>query len=103
MKLRSLLASLLHEGVLGRILTDLLKDNMSRFAGSLDEWENALGGLAFSLADLPDCQIPLEMLHAAVTYTKTGDEKQLLRLPLEQRQLLQEVLPPQGPGDRVFG
>ena len=102
-KLRSLLASLLHEGVLGRILTDLLKDNMSRFAGSLDEWENALGGLASSLSDLPDCQIPLGMLHAAVTYTKTGDEKQLLRLPLEQRQLLQEVLPPQGPGDRVFG
>ena len=100
-KLRSLLASLLHEGVLGGILTDLLINNVSRFAGSLDEWENALGGLASSLADLPDCQIPLGMLHAAVTYTKTGDEKQLLRLPLEQRQLLQEVLPPLGPRDRV--
>ena len=97
-KLRSLLASLPHEGILGRILTDLLKDNLARFEGSMDEWENALGGLACSLADLPDCQIPLRMLHAAVSYTKTGDEKQLLKLPLEQRQLLQEVLPPQGPG-----
>ena len=100
-ELRSLLASLLYEGILGRMLTDLLKDNMARFAGSLDDWENALGGLASLLADLPDCQIPLGMLQAAVSYTKTGDEKQLLKLPLEQRQLLQEVLPPKGPG-RVF-
>ena len=101
LKLRSLLASLLLGGVLGRILTGLLTEKVWRFAGSLDEWENALGGLASSLADLPDCQIPLGMLHAAVTYTKTGDEKQLLRLPLEQRQLLQDVLPPPGPSDRV--
>lgn len=91
--LRSQLASLLDEGVLGGILTDLLIENVGRFAGSLDEWEDALVGLASSLADLSDCQIPLGMLHAAVTYTKTGDEKKLLSLPLEQRQLLQEVLP----------
>ena len=96
-KLRSLLASLLHKGVLGGILTDLLIANMPRFAGSLVEWENALARLASSLEDLPDCQIPLGMLHAAVTYTKTGDEKQLLKLPLEQRQLLKEVLPPLEP------
>ena len=94
LKLRSLLTSLLGEGVLGGILTDLLIENVGRFTGSLDEWENALGRLASSLADLADCQIPLGMLHAAVTYTKTGDEKKLLSLPLEQRQLLQEVLSP---------
>ena len=102
-KLRSLMASMLHEGVLGRILTLLLIDSVSRFEGSLDEWESALGGVASSLADLPDCQIPLGMLHTAVTYTKTGDKKQLLRLPLEQRQLLQDVLPPLGSSDRVLG
>ena len=94
LKLRSLLASLLDDGVLGRILTDVLKDNVRRFAGSLDEWESALGELASSLADLADCEIPLGMLRAAVTYSKTGDEKKLLTLPLEQRRLLQEVLPP---------
>ena len=94
LKLRGLLASLLDEGVLGGILTDLVKENVWRFAGSLEDWENALGGLASSLAGLADCQIPLGMLHAAVTYSKTGDEKKLLILPLEQRQLLQEVLSP---------
>ena len=101
LKLRSLLSNLLHGGVLGKILTGLLVKKVWRFAGSLGEWENALGGLASSLADRADCQIPLEMLRAAVTYTKTGDERQLLRLPLEQRQLLQEVLPPRGSSDRV--
>ena len=93
-KLRSLFANPLHEGVLGGVLTDLLIDNISYFKGSLDDWDNAFEALASSLADLPDCQIPIEMFHVAVTYTKTGDEKQLLRLPLERRQLLQEVLPP---------
>ena len=58
LKLRNLLESLLDEGVLGRILTDLLMENVGRFAGSLDEWEKALRGLASSLADLADCQIP---------------------------------------------
>ena len=95
-KLRSLLGGLLDEGVLGGILTDVLIENVERFAGSLEEWESALDGLASSLADLTDCEIPLGMLHAAVRYNKTGDEKQLLRLPLEQRQLLEEVLPAVG-------
>ena len=96
LKLRILFASLLDQGVLGRILTDLLMENVERFAGSLDEWKQAFEKLASSLADLADCQIPLRMLRAAVTYTKTGDEKKLLSLPLEQRQLLQEVLPRAG-------
>ncbi len=102
LKLRSLLAGLLDEGVLGKILTGLLMENMWRFAGSLDEWDYALAELASSLADRADCQIPLKMLHAAVTYTKTGAEKQLLRLPLEQRQLLQELLSPPESSDRVY-
>ncbi len=103
LKLRGLFASLLHEGVLGRILTELLLQDISRIAGSLEEWESALRRLASSLADLPDCKIPLGMLHAAVTFTKTGDERQLLRLPLEQRQLLEEVLPPMGSRNHAYG
>ena len=93
--LRDLLTARLDEGVGGRILTDFLKENVNDgFAGSLAEWETALESLASSLADLPDCHIPLEMLQVAVRYTKTSDKRHLLRLPLEQRQLLEDILPP---------
>ena len=94
-KLRDLLTDRLEGGVVGRILTDFLKANVDDgFAGSLEDWERALEGLSDTLADLPDCRIPVEMLQVAVRYTKTGDERHLLSLPLEQRQLLESVLPP---------
>ena len=94
-KLRDLLTDRLEGGVAGRILTDFLKANADAgFAGSLADWERAWKGLAASLADLPDCRIPLEMLQVAVRYTKTGDGRHLLSLPLEQRQLLEDILPP---------
>ena len=57
-------------------------------------WERALDSLSASLANLPDCRIPVEMLQVAVRYTKTGDKRHLLSLPLEQRRLLEGVLPP---------
>ena len=94
-KLRDLLTDRLEGGVVGRILTDFLKANVDDgFAGSLEDWERALESLPDTLADLPDCRIPVEMLQVAVRYTKTGDERHLLSLPLEQRQLLESVLPP---------
>ena len=94
-KLRDLLTDRLEGGVVGRILTDFLKANVDDgFTGSLAEWERALDSLSASLADLPDCRIPVEMLQVAVRYTKTGDKRHLLSLPLEQRQLLESVLPP---------
>ena len=92
-KLRDLLTDRL-EAHVDRILTDLLKANVKGgFAGSLADWEQALESLAVSLTDLPSCRIPIEMLQVAVRYTKTGDERHLLSLPLEQRQLLESVLP----------
>ena len=94
-KLQRLLKELLDEGVVGRILTDFLKANIDDgFAGSLTDWEAALESLTASLADLPDCRIPLAMLQAAVRYSKTSDGRHLLSLPLEQRQLLEDILPP---------
>ena len=57
------------------------------------EWEEALEGVAASLRDLDDCRIPIEMLRTTVRYAKTGDERHLLSLPLEQRELLEDVLP----------
>ena len=94
-KLRELLKPRHDEGVVGRILTDFLKENVDDgFAGSLADWERALERLTSSVADLPDCRIPVDMLQVAVRYTKSGDERHLLSLPLEQRQLLEDVLPP---------
>ena len=93
-KLRNLLTDLLDEGVVGGLLTDFLIENVDAgFTGSLADWENVLGSLSSSLADLPDCLIPIEMLQVAVRYTKTGDERHLLTLPQEQRELLEDILP----------
>ena len=93
-KLRDLLTNLLDTDVIGRILIGYLKGNVDAgLAGSLADWDSALDSLASSLADLPDCRIPVEMLRVAVRYTKTGDERHLLSLPLEQRQLLEDILP----------
>ena len=93
-KLRDLMADQLQGGVIGRVLANFLKENVADgFAGPLDEWEQALEGIAANLSDLSDCRIPVEMLRSAVTYSKTGDVKRLLNLPLEQRQLLEGLLP----------
>ena len=91
-KLQGMLKERIGEDVAGRTLIDFLMVNIDDgFAGPLADWEMALECLASSLAELPNCRIPLQMLRAAVTYTKTGDEKHLLSLPLEQRQLLREI------------
>ena len=92
-KLRNLLKDLLGGGIVGDILTDFLHEIINDdFKGSLADWELVLESLTSSLYDLPDCHIPVEMLQVAVRYTKTGDERHLMSLPLEQRQLLEEAL-----------
>ena len=94
-KLRGLLTQVPDERVVSDILTDFLLENVDDgFAGSLKDWERALESLVSSLADSPDCRISVGMLQVAVRYTKTGDEKYLLSLPLEQRELLEDILPP---------
>lgn len=93
--LRKLLADALDKGILGNILTDFLFENLNAFNGSLKEWDECLNGLSTSLANVEDSLIPFEMLNAAVRYTKTADKKHLLGLPLEQRQLLEDILPQQ--------
>ena len=81
--------------LVGPVLTGFLKENVPHgFAGSLNDWESALQEVAEVLVDVPDCRIPIAMLGAAVRYSKTGDEKHLLSVPLEQRQLLEERLQP---------
>ena len=95
-KLRVVLGNLLEDGVLGAILTAFLIESIDSLTGALHDWETAVDSMASSLGDLPDCGIPIEMLRAAVQYTNTADEKHLLRLPLEQRELLRDVLPTYG-------
>ena len=90
-KLRDLSAHWLDRSLVSGVLTELLKEHVEHgFAGSLADWESALQDAASALADLPDCRIPIAMLQVAVRYSKTGDEKYLLTLPLEQRQLLED-------------
>ena len=79
-------------GVASRVLTDYLRASVEKgFHGELAEWERELDSLAASLSDFPDCLIPIDMLRAAVKHAMTGDERHLLSLPLEQRQLLQDA------------
>ena len=93
-KLREQLSWRADEGILGRILAELLRAVVGGdFVGELTDWELALNWLSASLSDLPDCSIPIAMFRLAVRYSKTGDEKHLLSLPLEQRQLLEDNLP----------
>ena len=81
---------------MGRLLSGFLQAVVGDdVAGSLSDWESALEGLYSSLADLPDCRIPLDLLQAAVKYVKTGEVKALLGLPMEQRQLLEDILLPE--------
>ena len=73
----------------------LNEEGQKRWRATIQEDGNwSMESLASSLADLPDCRIPVEMLQVAVRYTKTGDDRHMLSLPLEQRQLLEDVLPP---------
>lgn len=90
------LGRLLEDGVLGAILTDFLIESVDGLTGALQDWETAIDSIASSLAELPDCRIPIEMLRAAVQFTNTAEEKHLLRLPVEQRELLREVIPANG-------
>ena len=93
-KLRDLLMLRFQGDVIGNILTDFVKANAKDgFMGSLADWEQALESLSASLTDVPGCRIPVAMLEVAVRYTKTGDQRHLLSLPLEQRQLLETALP----------
>ena len=92
-KLTDLPGDLLNERILGDVLTDFLNESIGEdFVGSLSDWDSTFESLAFLLSNVPDCRIPLEMFQAAVRHNKTGDEKHLLSLPLEQRQLLEELL-----------
>ena len=90
--LRGTVAEFNAKGVLGEILTSLLTNIVGELKGSREEWEKTIGVLTELLSDSKECSIPLAMLTAAVGFTFTSDQQYLLKLPLEQRQLLEGVL-----------
>ena len=90
-KLRMLASGAVEEGVIGRILTAVLTNNISEISGPIDEWEKSLQELRELLKDDPTSEIPLNMLTAAAMYGQTKDQKHLIALPVEQRQLLEEA------------
>ena len=90
--LQKLLSNAHFNGILGVVLTIFVRENAKAFEGSLEHWDDCLNRLSHSLADQPDTEIPLQMLNAAVRYSKSADERHLLSLPLEQRQLLTDIL-----------
>lgn len=92
-ELRDLLACRLDDGAVGRLLTHFLRMNVGNLVGDLADWEQAFESLDVSMSELPDCRIPIEMLKFSVRYANTGDERHLLGLPIEQRQLLEGILP----------
>jgi len=90
--LRGYLSVYQDRGYLGEILTSFLARGVKHLKGSLEEWDTALNGLMDILSESKDCLIPLAVLSAAARYVATADERHLLQLPLEQRQLISAAL-----------
>lgn len=76
------------DDLLGDALSQLLNALLSSPITDATAWEDALPILTRALADLPECELPLKMLGAAVRYSRTFDVADLIDLPLEQRALL---------------
>ena len=91
--LRKSLGELIDESLMVDVLRKLLHEGgRNGFAGGLDEWQEALADLERILEDMPACTISVALLRQSVRHAKTGDGRCLLRLPLEQRRLLKEIL-----------
>lgn len=49
----------------------------------------------------PEFDMPLRLLHAAIEYRESGDERVLLSLPAEERRILEEVLESAAPPEQM--
>lgn len=76
--------------VLANVLTSFAKKLTATNDIASAEWASALPILQSALANIPECQMALEMLSVMHRYKKTGDKSVLLELPLEQRMLISE-------------
>jgi tetratricopeptide (TPR) repeat protein len=80
------------EGLVGRVLTGFLSGGLREVKAPWDVWRSALDAVKVEVQGLANCQIPLAFLEAALGFRETGDQRHLLQLPLELRQLLEEEL-----------
>ncbi len=92
-KLQNLLVLPHDDGVVIEIVSNFILENVDKgFPGTIDEWEAAFESLSQQLGKYPNLSIAFEILKVAVRFTNTGDRGYLLRLPLEQRELIEEIL-----------
>lgn len=72
---------------LGRSIPALMSEMVSDKAAQtwLEVWRELV-------SDIPEFQIPLRLLNAAVRYRDKGDKRVLLELPIEERNLLKPLL-----------
>lgn len=92
-KLKSLLIEMHDDGVVIEIVTNFILENVDKgFPGTNDEWETTFESLSQQLIEFPNLSIAFEILKVVVRFTNTGDQGHLLRLPLEQRELIEEIL-----------
>ncbi len=92
-KIQDLLSGLHDNGVAIEVITDFILENVDHgFQGSIEEWETTFESLSRRLVDFPNLDIAFEILKTVVRFKNTGDKDHLLRLPLEQRQLIEEIL-----------
>jgi tetratricopeptide (TPR) repeat protein len=90
--LRELETQMEMSGLLSQTLTAVLPKILGSLKGSKDDWEQLVGALMVSVGDVKECRIPIAVLSSAVGFTFTGNKRFLLKLPLEQRQLLERAL-----------
>jgi len=76
----------------GEVITSFASELFSAGEPRGPEWAAALPAFIEGFSDIPECRIPLRWIEVAQKYLESNDSTELLKLPLEQRTLLQEAL-----------
>ena len=90
--LRRFVSEVSEDGLLGQVLAGFLACGLRQLKAPWEEWRSTLNTLRAEVGSLASCQIPLAFLEAALGFNETRDQRHLLQLPLELRQLLEEEL-----------
>jgi tetratricopeptide (TPR) repeat protein len=91
-ELRRLIEGRAKPAVIGQVLTAFGAELLAKGEPRGDEWSAAIPLLIDAFGDIPECRIALALLKTGNLYLNSGDEGDLLSLPLEQRTLLRDAL-----------